>query len=117
LTTVVHRRRRQHGIAAPHRKTISRIDSTGENDDSTRRLRTRHVSLAYPIRSAGVSAMASRPNIVVLMVDQLSARALHAYGHNVVKTPNIDSIAKRGAVFENCYTNFPLCAPARIHDR
>jgi choline-sulfatase len=61
-----------------------------------------------------MSAMARRPNIVVLMVDQLSARALHAYGHSVVKTPNIDSIAKRGAVFENCYTNFPLCAPARL---
>lgn len=58
--------------------------------------------------------MAKRPNIVVLMVDQMSARALSVYGHSVVKSPNIDSIARRGAVFENCYTNFPLCAPARL---
>ncbi len=55
-----------------------------------------------------------RPNIVLLMVDQLAASALAAYGHPLVKTPHIDSIVKRGAVFENLYSNFPLCAPARL---
>lgn len=58
--------------------------------------------------------MQSRPNIVVFMVDQLSARALAAYGHTIAKSPNIDALAKRGTVFENCYSNFPLCAPARL---
>lgn len=58
--------------------------------------------------------MEKRPNIVLLMCDQLSARALSAYGHPVVKSPNIDSLADRGTVFENCYTSFPLCAPARL---
>jgi choline-sulfatase len=58
--------------------------------------------------------MPSRPNIVILMCDQLSARALPAYGHPLVKAPHIDSIASRGTVFESCYTNFPLCAPARF---
>lgn len=56
----------------------------------------------------------SRPNIVILMCDQMSARALPAYGHSLVRTPHIDAIAERGAVFESCYTNFPLCAPARL---
>ena len=41
------------------------------------------------------------------MVDQLAASALAAYGHPLVKTPNIDSIVKRGAVFDNFYSNFP----------
>jgi len=58
--------------------------------------------------------MDKHPNIVLLMCDQLSARALPAYGHPLVKTPNIDSLAKSGSVFENCYTSFPLCAPARL---
>jgi choline-sulfatase len=58
--------------------------------------------------------MDQRPNIVILMCDQLSARALPAYGHSVVQSPNIDSLAERGTVFENCYTSFPLCAPARL---
>ena len=56
----------------------------------------------------------SRPNIVVLMCDQLSARALGTYGHGLVKSPNIDRLVRRGAVFENFYSNFPLCAPARL---
>jgi len=58
--------------------------------------------------------MASRPNIVILMCDQLSARALPAYGHPIVKSPNIGSLAERGSVFDNFYSSFPLCAPARL---
>ena len=59
-------------------------------------------------------AMAARPNIVILMVDQLGARALAAYGHPLVKSPNTDAIAMRGTVFDNFYSYFPLCAPARL---
>ena len=55
-----------------------------------------------------------KPNIVILMCDQLGASALPAYGHPTVKSPNIDAIAARGTVFENFYSNFPLCAPARL---
>ena len=55
-----------------------------------------------------------RPNIVILMADQLGASALGAYGHKLVKTPNIDTLVQRGAVFDNFYSSFPLCAPARL---
>lgn len=55
-----------------------------------------------------------RPNILILMCDQLGARFLPAYGHPIVQSPHIDSIAARGTVFDSCYTNFPLCAPARL---
>jgi choline-sulfatase len=58
--------------------------------------------------------MKSRPNIVILMCDQLGARALPAYGHRLVQSPHIDSIAARGTVFEHCYSSFPLCVPARL---
>jgi choline-sulfatase len=56
----------------------------------------------------------TRPNIVIVMCDQLGAGALPSYGHPLVKSPNIDSLAKAGTVFENCYSNFPLCVPARL---
>ena len=55
-----------------------------------------------------------RTNIVMLIVDQLAASALAVYGHGIVKSPHIDSIARRGAIFENFYSSFPLCAPARL---
>lgn len=57
--------------------------------------------------------MKTKPNILFVMVDQLAAQYLSAYGHKVVKTPNIDRLAREGVVFEQCYSSSPLCAPAR----
>ena len=54
------------------------------------------------------------PNILFLQVDQLGAGFLPAYGNSVCKSPNIDSLAAAGAVFDNAYCNFPLCAPSRF---
>jgi choline-sulfatase len=58
--------------------------------------------------------MADQPNILVLMADQLTARALQAYGGRVAKTPNINMLAKEGVVFDSFYCNSPLCAPSRF---
>ncbi len=55
----------------------------------------------------------SKPNILFIMADQLAAQFLPAYGHKLVKTPNLDRLAKSGVVFENAYSSSPLCAPAR----
>ena len=55
-----------------------------------------------------------RPNILVLQVDQQAASVLAAYGNRVAKTPNIDRLARRSVIFDNAYTNFPVCAPSRF---
>ncbi len=57
--------------------------------------------------------MAMRPNILMIMADQLTALALPAYGHQVVRAPNLDRLASEGVLFEQAYCNFPLCAPSR----
>jgi choline-sulfatase len=57
--------------------------------------------------------MAARPNILMIMADQLTALALPAYGHEVVRTPHLDRLAAEGVLFERAYCNFPLCAPSR----
>jgi choline-sulfatase len=54
-----------------------------------------------------------RPNILLLMVDQLAASWLPPYGHDVVKAPRIEALAGDGVVFENAYCPSPLCAPSR----
>ena len=54
-----------------------------------------------------------RPNILLIMADQLSAFALPSYGHPVVKAPHITGLAEEGVLFENAYCNSPLCAPSR----
>ena len=48
------------------------------------------------------------------MVDQLTAFALKAYGGEVCKTPHLDALASQSILFENAYTPYPLCAPARF---
>jgi choline-sulfatase len=55
-----------------------------------------------------------QPNFLILMADQLTARALPAYGNAVAKTPHIDSLATAGVLFESFYCNSPLCAPSRF---
>lgn len=55
-----------------------------------------------------------RPNILIIMADQLSAMALRRYGGRTAKTPNLDRLADEGTLFLNAYSNSPLCAPARF---
>ncbi len=55
-----------------------------------------------------------RPNFLILMADQLTARALPAYGNRVARTPHIDALAGGGVVFDSFYCNSPLCAPSRF---
>ena len=54
-----------------------------------------------------------KPNLLLIVVDQLASAFLPAYGHRIVKTPHIDRLARGGVVFEQAYSNSPLCAPAR----
>jgi arylsulfatase len=54
-----------------------------------------------------------KPNILLIMCDQLRADALGCTG-NWVKTPHVDRIAHDGVRFTNCVTNSPVCLPARI---
>jgi len=58
--------------------------------------------------------LSDRPNFLILMADQLSARALPAYGNRIAKTPHIDALAAAGVVFDSFYCNSPLCAPSRF---
>jgi choline-sulfatase len=53
------------------------------------------------------------PNLLLIMVDQLAAAWLPAYGHPVVESPAISALARDGVVFESAYCPSPLCAPSR----
>ncbi len=55
-----------------------------------------------------------RPNIVLIMADQLAPQFTGTYGHPVVKTPHMDALAARGTRFDAAYCNAPLCAPSRF---
>ncbi|MFW5733239.1 MAG: sulfatase [Planctomycetota bacterium] len=57
--------------------------------------------------------MSDKPNVLIIMADQLRADALGCYGNEVCRTPNIDALARSGVLFENSFTPNPICVPAR----
>lgn len=59
------------------------------------------------------AAPPQRPNVLVVMFDQVAPEALGCYGNRTVKTPTIDRLARTGVVFDAAYSNSPLCTPAR----
>ena len=54
-----------------------------------------------------------RPNILMIVVDDLRWDELSVMGHPFIETPNIDRLAREGALFENAYQVVPLCSPNR----
>jgi len=52
-------------------------------------------------------------NILFIMCDQLRFDYLSCYGHPVLQTPSIDSLARRGVRFTHAYCAAPICAPSR----
>lgn len=56
--------------------------------------------------------MSSR-NVIVLLSDEHNADVMGCAGHPMVRTPNLDALAKRGTRYTAAYTPSPICVPAR----
>jgi arylsulfatase A-like enzyme len=54
-----------------------------------------------------------KPNILMILVDDLGYGDLSSYGATDLKTPNIDSLMAAGMRFDNFYANCPVCSPTR----
>ena len=57
--------------------------------------------------------MPTRPNVVLIMVDQWRGDCLSVADHPVVHTPYLDQLALRGVRFTRAYSATPTCIPAR----
>ena len=56
---------------------------------------------------------ATRPNVLLILTDQLRGDCLGIEGHPVLETPHLDFIGSSGAHFRRAYSESPICAPAR----
>jgi len=68
------------------------------------------VSLAVNFSKAQTS---DRPNVIVIMADDIGFECYSAYGSKFYSTPNIDRLAKTGAHFTQAYSQ-PICTPSRV---
>ena len=59
------------------------------------------------------SSVARKPNILMILVDDLGYGDLSSYGAKDVQTPNIDKLIASGMRFDNFYANCPVCSPTR----
>ena len=62
---------------------------------------------------AAEPATASRPNIVLIMADDLGWGDPGFNGNTVIKTPHLDAMAKAGLRFDRFYSGAPVCSPTR----
>jgi arylsulfatase A-like enzyme len=66
-----------------------------------------------PPATAVDTAPARRPNVIVILADDLGYGDVGSYGSKMVRTPNIDRLAADGVRFTQGYVTHPVCAPSR----
>lgn len=69
--------------------------------------------LAFAASSARAESPARRPNVVLVLADDLGWRDSGVYGSRYHSTPNLDQLAREGVRFTNAYAANPLCSPTR----
>ena len=60
----------------------------------------------------GGSLSASKPNILFIVSDDLTA-CLGSYGNEICQTPNLDRLASEGVQFDRAYCQYPVCGASR----
>ena len=62
--------------------------------------------------SQSISKPPSKLNVLFIVSDDLNCD-IGAYGNNVISTPNLDNLAKKGVLFGNAHNQYPWCGPSR----
>ena len=69
-------------------------------------------SAAAP-QARGDEPRGRRPNILVLLCDDLGYGDLGCFGHPAIRTPHLDRLAAQGMRLTSCYAAAPVCSPSR----
>ena len=73
------------------------------------------VILGLLFTSFSLKVKNTRPNIVVVLVDDMRWDEYGKAGHPYLKTPNIDWLVSQGVSFDNAFATTPLCSPSRAN--
>lgn len=70
------------------------------------------ITLITPIHAC-LAQKIQPPNVVIIFADDLGIGDIAPYGNTLIKTPNLDRMAKEGAKLTNFYASAPVCTPSR----
>ncbi len=68
---------------------------------------------SLPAARLQAAAAQTRPNIVLIVADDLGYGDLGCFGSQKIRTPHLDRLAREGTRFTQCYAGAPVCAPSR----
>ena len=72
------------------------------------------ITLALSPPAASSTEAKTRPNIILVFIDDMGWADFSCFGNKDAKTPNIDQMATEGIAFEQFYVNSPICSPSRV---
>ena len=84
----------------------------GDSKMSARRVIFGLLALLVPVAAAAETDQTS-PNLILIVTDNQSPGLLGAYGNRDIKTPHIDKMARRGAMFWSAHATSGVCSPSR----
>lgn len=71
------------------------------------------LTLAVGLPSRLVAQPTGRPNIILILADDLGYGEVGCYGQTAIRTPHLDGLARQGTRFTQAYAGAPVCAPSR----
>ena len=74
------------------------------------------VSLAFMMVScnSGNNDSTSRPNIIIILADDLGYNDISCFGSTLIQTPNLDVLASEGMILTDFHSNCSVCSPTRV---
>jgi arylsulfatase A-like enzyme len=70
-------------------------------------------SIFYPFSKTRAANKSTKPDILMIMPDQMRGDCLSILGHSALTTPNLDKLTAKGVLFRRAYTTVASCIPAR----
>lgn len=101
-----------YAFAAARLDKIQRPANVHFTPNGSKQLAEQVVRHIRPALDASKSLPQSRPNILWLIVEDMSAH-FGCYGETTIKTPNVDALATAGVKFTNAFITAPVCSAAR----